>query len=508
MYRFLLALCLGLSFGGFANAQARVAPLLDGPNVLTFTPVDAPFRALSLRYPNSARPDAIFPYLQYRYRTAGTDWTAPQRWLRDAHTGAPGDRYTSARLLLLPANLTELEVYVASLDYAPADAALLRIYTPGHSKTNVRPRNGDCTQPAFEARADWCPAGTCTAHPNPAPTLPSHLIVHHSATPNTTTDYPALVRSIWDFHVNTNGWSDIGYNWLIDPDGTVYLGRGDDVIGAHFCGQNSQTTGICLLGNFVSEAPTAAALSALEALSAWKLDALDRTAAATSVHAPSALDLPHLAAHRDGCNTVCPGDAAYALLPALRTDIDALLADNCGTALAAPADLSATLAADTGVRLDWQDNSANETGFELERAPTVNGPFTRLTTVAADSTTYLDGAVLSNTPYFYRLRAVNATDTTAYSNQVFILTGFVGTTATTTESFSLSPNPSSGTVRVRFSTARPRQLELYDLSGRVLWRSMSNVATTRLALPVLASGVYLLRVRSARGVATRRLVRR
>ena len=506
MLRSFFALFLLIFFVGFANAQARTEPLLDGHNRLAFQPVEAPFRAVSLRYGTAGLPAEIFPQLLYRYRVADGETTPWQRWQRERHAGAePG--VASAQLLLLPADLIELEVMVAALDYAPADAAVLRVYTPragGHE--NFSARSGDCPQPDYLERADWCPDGTCTEHPGPSPTAPTHLIVHHSATSNAVTDYDAVVRAIWDFHVNTNGWSDIGYNWLIAPDGTIYLGRGTDVIGAHFCGQNTATSGICILGNYVDTAPSAAALAALERLAAWKLDALGLAAAAASVHAPSGLALDHVSGHRDGCNTVCPGDSLYARLPALRTDIDASIAADCGSALAAPSALDAELESDTGVRLTWTDNSPNETGFELERAPTVNGPFTLLTATAADSTTYLDTEVVSNTPYFYRLRAVNATDTTGYSNQVFILTGFVGTRAVAAPTFSVAPNPARDRLQLTFSVAERRTVELLDPLGRRVLHRTTRQRRSELRLPPLPAGIYYLRVRSARGERSLRVL--
>ena len=488
-------------------AQSTTHPLLDGPTTFRFDPVDAPFRAVSLRYGERGMPAELFPQLLYRYRTITTEQTDWRSWRRDAHTGPEVD-FLHSDLLLLPADLTELEVYVATLDYAPADAALLRVYTPRTEGLRTQVRSGDCTQPDFAARLDWCPDGSCTEHPSPAPTTPTHLIVHHSATSNAVTDYDATVRAIWDFHVNTNGWSDIGYNWLVAPDGTIYEGRGDDVIGAHFCGQNSATTGICLLGNYVATAPSAAALEAITQLTAWKLDALSLDATAMSVHAPSGLDLTHISGHRDGCATTCPGDSLYVRLPTLRTEVDTRIANNCGSALAAPSDLDAALDGDLGVRLTWTDNSSGETGFELRRASTVSGPFELLQTVAADTTNYLDTDVQSNQPYFYRVRAVNATDTTAYSNQVFVLTGLVSTYQPTIPNFSLSPNPATTELQLRFADARRREIALVDPLGRIVWKQSSGQAIVRLSLPPLPTGTYFLRVNEVRGTRSRRVVLR
>jgi FtsP/CotA-like multicopper oxidase with cupredoxin domain len=58
-------------------------------------------------------------------------------------------------------------------------------------------------------------------------------------------------------------------------------------------------------------------------------------------------------------------------------------------------------------KLTWVDNSANETGFVVQRATSVNGPWTTLTTTAANATTYTDGTVAKKTAYVYRVVATN-----------------------------------------------------------------------------------------------------
>jgi hypothetical protein len=166
-----------------------------------------------------------------------------------------------------------------------------------------------CIEPAFEGRDDWCPSGNCPTIANPVITTVTHLIVHHSAGVNVSSDWAAVVRSIWNGHVNGNGWDDIGYNWLIDPKGVLYEGRGDNVRGAHFCGNNTGTMGVCVLGNFTSIQPSPAARDRLAELLSWKcceenLDPLD-----FAFHGSSGLNLFHISGHRDGCSTACPGDA-------------------------------------------------------------------------------------------------------------------------------------------------------------------------------------------------------
>jgi len=77
----------------------------------------------------------------------------------------------------------------------------------------------------------------------------------------------------------------------------------------------------------------------------------------------------------------------------------------------APVITSATRTGNGANRRDnliWSDNSLNETSFTVQRGSTINGPWTDLTTLAANSTTY--SYVIGNTTqaYFYRVIANNA----------------------------------------------------------------------------------------------------
>jgi N-acetylmuramoyl-L-alanine amidase len=59
----------------------------------------------------------------------------------------------------------------------------------------------------------------------------------------------AKVKEITRWHLD-RGWSDIGYHYLIDRDGTVIAGRPLDRTGAHVKGHNTGTVGISLFGGF------------------------------------------------------------------------------------------------------------------------------------------------------------------------------------------------------------------------------------------------------------------
>ena len=154
-------------------------------------------------------------------------------------------------------------------------------------------------------------------------------IIHHTAGRNdyTRAQAPAIVRGIELFHVQGNGWNDIGYNFLVDRFGTVYEGRfgGIDrnVVGAHALGFNTGSVGIALLGTYGNTKPSAAALDAIERLIAWRLDLAhaDPTSFLTYISGgsdryPSGIPvlLNAVSGHRDTGFTECPGDSLYARL--------------------------------------------------------------------------------------------------------------------------------------------------------------------------------------------------
>ncbi len=82
---------------------------------------------------------------------------------------------------------------------------------------------------------------------------------------------------------------------------------------------------------------------------------------------------------------------------------------------AAPARLAATAVSSTQINLQWADLSGNETGFQIERS-TDGVNFTKIADVGANVTTYQSTGLTFLTKYYYRVRAVNAIGTSAYSN--------------------------------------------------------------------------------------------
>jgi hypothetical protein len=219
----------------------------------------------------------------------------------------------------------------------------IRLFAAGNVSTgSVNPMspNGICSKPNTVSRSVWGAAWSLTDDKiykdNPTIVTVTHLVVHHSATANTSTNWGSVVASFFDYHVNTNGWSDIAYNYLVAPDGTLFVGRGggDNVQGAHMCARNTNTMGVCVIGTYVSTQPTSASVDKLVQILAWKASQRGINVLGSSNLASYGINLANLCGHSDGCGsgyTECPGDLLWAQLPSIRQRVQAEVA-TCVTA--------------------------------------------------------------------------------------------------------------------------------------------------------------------------------
>jgi hypothetical protein len=93
----------------------------------------------------------------------------------------------------------------------------------------------------FVSRAQW--GARPPRYTNPLNfNVVNKFILHYSGASRTQT-----VRSIQNYSMDTKGYSDIDYNYLI-KDGLIYVGRGDN-IGGHTLNNNSSSIGVCIIGN-------------------------------------------------------------------------------------------------------------------------------------------------------------------------------------------------------------------------------------------------------------------
>src|SRR5690606_26508705 len=118
-------------------------------------------------------------------------------------------------------------------------------------------------RPNYVPRTSWGASMGLSNYGNHSSINVTHLWVHHSAGHTNSSDYAAVVRSYYLLHTVDNGWSDMGYQWLVDPNGVLYQGRShtynvvtdsydSDVVGAHAPGANSVAMAICMIGDYTN----------------------------------------------------------------------------------------------------------------------------------------------------------------------------------------------------------------------------------------------------------------
>jgi hypothetical protein len=158
--------------------------------------------------------------------------------------------------------------------------------------------------------------------------------VHHTVNANDygPGDVPAILRGIQAYHMDSNGWNDIGYNFLVDRFGGIWEGRGGGmdraVVGAHTLGFNTGSTGVAVIGDFTSANPADASLQGVGQLLAWKfsLNGVDPGGTNVMVSGDSgskypqgtSVSLNNISGHKDANYTDCPANL-YNFLPQIRT---------------------------------------------------------------------------------------------------------------------------------------------------------------------------------------------
>jgi len=142
------------------------------------------------------------------------------------------------------------------------------------------------------------------------PHSPIMFTLHHTRG-NSPKNYAEAVREmqfIQDYHQNGRGWIDIGYHFLIDPQGDIFEGRPINVLGAHVKSWNDGNVGISIMGNYhppVSQQPTKETLYTFTEMGRYLKTTYD-------------IGVSSFYAHREIGPTDCPGDVLYALMPQLK----------------------------------------------------------------------------------------------------------------------------------------------------------------------------------------------
>ncbi|MBA3783657.1 MAG: peptidoglycan recognition protein, partial [Nocardioides sp.] len=218
----------------------------------------------------------------------------------------------------------ELETGPAGLSTAPAKAqTAARSETDGQDAIALQAAATTAVMPTIYSRAQWGADEKMRDAGSLRYGTVSAGFVHHTVNANdyTADQVPALIRSIYAYHVQSRGWSDIGYNYLVDRFGRIWEGRygGIDkaVVGAHTLGYNDYSFAMSAIGNFETVQPPEEMIQAYGALFAWKLGLHGVNPASTSQQVGKKV-FPAINGHRDADSTACPGKYLYAQIPRIR----------------------------------------------------------------------------------------------------------------------------------------------------------------------------------------------
>ncbi len=255
-------------------------------------------------------------------------WTGAARHVQVRAAGAAG----------APAALKN--VRLVTLDPA-LDASVLPTVGAALTERSLAPSAGvraaariTGSRPAIVTRKQWG-ADESWRGSKPEYAKVKMVFVHHTDSRNeyAQNEASAIMRAIYAYHTKSLGWSDIGYNFLVDRFGTIYEGhyggmtRG--VVGAQVLGFNTGSVGISVIGDFAGDAIPAEALASLEKLIAWKLKlhhlkpgrtARIRCSYGQKFRTGQMVTFPVVAGHRDANFTECPGNVFYPLLPTVRLE--------------------------------------------------------------------------------------------------------------------------------------------------------------------------------------------
>lgn len=302
-------------------------------------------------------PDGRFSLVGVSWPAGGTLDGTPQVRTRDAGTG----RWSAWRSLEAQPPQTEpgapapARAATEPLWVGDSDAAQGRLFRgdgttaplPGRARLElVDPADGPgvpeepaytttATRPSIISRKQW---GANESWRDDRPDYGSNtraFIVHHTADGNgySCSEAPSIIRAIYRYHTRTNGWNDIGYNFLIDKCGRIYEGRHGGVTkpvtGAHTLGFNKNTSGAAVIGTYGSASVPAKVTKALARLAKWRLDVAghSRTGKVRLTAGKSngkydkgdSTTVHRVTSHRRLYPTACPGAKLYAKIGTIRT---------------------------------------------------------------------------------------------------------------------------------------------------------------------------------------------
>ncbi len=341
------------------------------------------------------------------------------------------ERYEFFRYRVTLASGVEASPSVTALRLFYQDSTLDRVANPPEKADEVPRKAGGVPQPSICDRTCWAArAPQCTIDQL---TGISRGVIHHTASQtdwDTTSEAEsaARVRAHQNFHMDGNGWCDIGYHFLADKLGNRFEGREGSLAGtprgAHD-GTNQDSIGVSLMGYLHSphnQVPTQAMRDAAYDLIAWKVeDPFDGYDSGTY---GALSDVGFTAGHRDVSSTSCPGEEMYDTYIGTdffggdaRDGINNRVTGGGGTPCCpGPPTLSSVISDGNGdsITVSWSDvgTVANYHVYTSTDGTTFGSPVV----VASGTTSYTDVGIGAGQERYYQVTAVGSSQESSPSD--------------------------------------------------------------------------------------------
>lgn len=287
---------VGAARAALSSGELRLAPDTVGER----------FWRAGLRYETVGGED---PELEFRVERDG-EWSAWQpvevRWHEAVAFNAvialdaPADRLAVRPRRTADASPAELSFFYSELFPEPLSVREAPAVEPATPKGRYATLEQGLAPPSFvNLRSTWQArnTGVCgSAH------TPTWLTVHHTVTPTNDSMTPEQrMRQIQNYHIDSNGWCDIGYHFVVSRDGRIWQGRAShDHSAAHVGGHNTNNIGISFMGSFHIDQVPGAMIEGTAPLFAWFRDN----------YGIPLVRHERVRGHREwsGQSTACPGD--------------------------------------------------------------------------------------------------------------------------------------------------------------------------------------------------------
>ncbi len=324
----------------------RTAAARRAPAVLTAPLPTDDYQMAAVTWDPVRRPADVLVSLRYRTDAGWSDWVDLGGSDPDAQASGPEAkgvlRQGSVPYFTGPADGVQVRVDQADPSSPLPDGLRIDLIDPGTSAADAQVAAADpassavagSRNPDIITRAEWGADESLRAKNLDMSRTVKVAFVHHTVG---TSNYspsqgPAQVRSLYAYYVNSLGYSDMGYNFLVDKYGRIYEGRAGSITTsvrqAATGGFNPDTMAVAAMGNFMEIPASDAMVTSIGRLLGFRLASYHRNPVgkrtlvaedgSSRYSAGDKAVFNVISGHRDAGFTACPGNHLYLRIPRIR----------------------------------------------------------------------------------------------------------------------------------------------------------------------------------------------